>query len=180
MPWWTVTGTSTARLLTARVSPFYSQLSLPGLGSDVSLGGILGLFTRVFLILGMIGLVAVAVRPLAWWRSLVVYLSLVSLAELYLSFLLMQLRAVSQILAEYGVAPPFYGTGQINADVIGLDLNLYHYPVIRTDYGLPFYLGLVAIVFAAGSFTLRSLRETSNEKKGLQAIFTEDSEKPQN
>ena len=174
IPWWTVTGTGSGRLLTVSVSPFYSQLNLLGLSSDPSFPLLLGWFTRLFLVLGVIGLVAVAIRPLAWWRSLVGLFSLVSLAELYLSFLLMQLRAVSQILAAYGVAPPFYGTGRISADVIGLDLNLYRNPVIKTEYGLPFYLGLATLVLAAASFSLRSLRAESLERKGVQAIFTAD------
>lgn len=131
------------------------------------------------MVLGLIGLVAVAVRPMAWWRSLVGSFSLVALAELYLSFLLMQLRAVSQILAAYGVTPPLYGTGQISANVIGLDLSVYHNPVMKTEYGLPFYLGLAAIVLAAASFSLRSLRSESHERKGVQAIFTADTEKLQ-
>ena len=104
--------------------------------------------------------------------------SLVSLAELYLSFLLMQLRAVGQILAAYGVPPPFFGTGQIRADVIGLDLGIYHNPVMKTEYGLPFYLGLATLVLAAASFSFQSLKTGSSTEnnRGVRAIFTADTE----
>jgi hypothetical protein len=177
VPWWTVTGVGSNQLFTVRVSPFYSQTILTGLPSNVPFAWIFGLFTRSFLALGAIGLIAVAVWPLAWWRSLVESLSLVSLTELYLSFLLMQLRAMSKILAAYGVTPPLYGTGQLTTNIIGLDLNLYHDPIIRTEYGLPFYLGLITIVLVVGSISLRSLQAKNiPKKKGVESIFTGDTE----
>ena len=84
---------------------------------------------------------------------------------------------MSQILAAYGVAPPLYGTSHLAANIIGLDSNLYYHPAIRTEYGLPFYLGLVTIVLVAGSISLRNvLAKTTSGKRGVQAIFTGDTE----
>src|SRR5256886_2634195 len=87
-PWWTLTGTTTSNLLNIQVSPFYLHINALGLPSTVSSANNLGSFTRVLLILGSLALFAASVRPTSWWRNLAVYFGLSSLAELYLSFIL--------------------------------------------------------------------------------------------
>src|SRR5207245_8002185 len=84
VPWWTVTGATTSRLLTVQVSPFYLQADATGLSPSTFFSVPLGSFTSLLLILSLIALGASSFHPGAWWNKLAVYFSLCSMTELYL------------------------------------------------------------------------------------------------
>src|SRR6201982_3600128 len=88
-PWWSLNGTVTSKLFSIQISPFFVHIDAIGFPATVPFANALGSFTRTFLLLGFITLFAASIRPTAWWRNLAVYFGLSSLAELYLSFLLM-------------------------------------------------------------------------------------------
>src|SRR5437016_11139023 len=109
-PWWTLTGTTTSNLLSVQVSPFYLHINALGLPPTVSGANNLGSFTRVLLILGSLALFPASIQPTSWWRNLAVYFGLSSLAELYLSFILIYYWTETAIVQAYGIVPPYYVT----------------------------------------------------------------------
>ncbi len=157
-PWWTLTGTTTSRLLNIQLSPFYTQTSLIGSAANPPFTAVLGSFTRLFLILGFIALAAASIRPLAWWRQIAIYLGLTSLAEIYLSFLLMYHALQTALLTEYNVVPAYAGTTMLRATIIGLDLNYYSNPLVTASFGPLFYMGLLSFGLVEGRIFLKTIQ----------------------
>lgn len=177
-PWWTMTGSATSSLLTMQVSPYYFQANAIGLARSAPFADLLGPFTRLLLIIGLIGLAASSVRPTAWWRDLVVYFGLCSLTVLYLSFFLMYQGVQAALLGAYGVIPPYLlsGAGSLPAMVIGLDLNTYLNPSVTGGFSFPFYLGFLGIGLLGGRLIISALqaRKKRTRRKGVAAIFSSE------
>jgi len=158
-PWWTLNGTTTAGLLNIQVSPFYVHINAIGLPQTVPSASALGSFTRTFLLLGFLALFASAIRPTAWWRNLTFYFGLSSLAELYLSFLLMFYWAETAFVNTIGVLPPYFGTTTLQASIIGLDLSYYTAPLVTATFYIPYYLGFLSIGLVLGRSLIKTLHE---------------------
>ena len=158
-PWWTLNGTSTTRLLSIQVSPFYLHINAVGLPSTSAFANGLGSFTRILLFFGFVALAAASIRPTAWWRNLAVYLGLSSLAELYFSFLMMYYWAESAFMAAYGVIPPYSGTTTLQGRILGLDLASYSGPLITGAFTIPFYLGFLGFSLVMGRGIVRVIQE---------------------
>lgn len=177
-PWWTMTGAVTGNLLTMQVSPYYFETAAIGLSRSAPFVDLLGSFTRMLLTVGLLGLAASSVRPTAWWRDLAVYFGLCSLAELYLSFLLMYQGAQTALLGAYGVIPPYLlsGDGSLPARVIGLDFNTYTNPPVTGGFGFPFYLGFFGLAVLGGRLVAGVFQHRKRRigRKGVAAIFTSE------
>lgn len=158
-PWWTLTGTTTSKLLSVQVSPYYLQITATGIAPSASFTTILGSITRFLLILGFIALAASSIRPTAWWRNLAVYFGLSTLAELYFSFLIMYHAAETTLLTAYGIVLPYSGTSHLPANILGLDLNYYSNPLVTASFALPFYLGFLSLGLVAGRLILKNLQD---------------------
>lgn len=144
-PWWTLSGTGNSRLFSVQISPFYLHINATGLPSTLAIANILGALTRVIVFVGFVSLLGTGFKPTAWWRSLAMYFGLASLAELYLSFILMYYWAETAFVGAYGVIPPFYGTTILQASILGLDLKYYANPVVTATFALPYYLGYLGL-----------------------------------
>ena len=177
-PWWTMTGVATSNLLTVQVSPYYFQTNAVGLSPSAPFAALLGSFTRLLLILSLVGLTASSVRPTAWWRDLAVYFGLCSLTELYLSFFLMYHASQTVLLAAYGVLPPYLLSGSSNlpAEIIGLDFNAYLNPPVTGGFSPPFYLGFLGLGLLGGRLIIRALHDVKKrpKRKGVAAIFSSE------
>jgi len=158
-PWWTLTGTTTSNLLNIQVSPFYLHINALGLPSTVSSANNLGSFTRVLLILGSLALFAASVQPTSWWRNLAVYFGLSSLAELYLSFILIYYWTETAIVQAYGVVPPYYGTAALQGSILGLDLKYYSAPLVTASFYFPYYLGFLSMGLVVGRSLIKIIHE---------------------
>jgi hypothetical protein len=156
-PWWTLNGTTTSKLFSVEVSPFFVHIVAVGLPSTVPFANSLGGFTRTFLLVGFIMLFAAGLRPTAWWRNLAVYFGISSLAELYLSFLLMYYWAETAFFNVYGVVLPLSGTATLAANVVGLDFAYYASPLVTASFGLPYYIGFLSIGLVVGRAVIRIL-----------------------
>src|SRR5216684_2280437 len=158
-PWWTLTGTTNAKLLTIQVSPFYLHINAVGLPTTSAFANGLGSFTRILLFFGFVDLVAASIRPTAWWRSLAVYFGLSSLAELYFSFLMMYYWAESAFIQAYGFAPPYSGTTALQGRILGLDVTYYSGPLITAAFAIPFYLGFLSFSLVMSRGIVRVVQE---------------------
>src|SRR3989449_3218212 len=158
-PWWTLAGTTTSNLLSVQVSPFYLHINALGLPSTVSAANNLGSFTRVLLILGSLALFAASVRPTSWWRNLAVYFGLSSLAELYLSFILIYYWAETAIVQAYGIVPPYYGTAALQGSILGLDLKYYSAPLVTASFYFPYYLGFLSLGLVVGRSLIKIIHD---------------------
>jgi hypothetical protein len=158
-PWWSLNGATINNLFSIEVSPFFVHISAIGLPATVPLGNALGIFTRTFLLLGFLSLFAASIRPTAWWRNLAVYFGLSSLAELYLSFLLMFYWAETAFVNTYGTLPPFYGTTNLPVNILGLNLAYYTAPLVTAVFNIPFYIGFVSIGLLLGRSLVKILHE---------------------
>ncbi|HYU88181.1 MAG TPA: hypothetical protein VEL52_05790 [Candidatus Bathyarchaeia archaeon] len=176
-PWWTVTGATTSRLLTVQVSPFSLQADATGLSASTFFSVTLGSFTSLLLILSLIALGASSLHPGTWWSKLTLYFSLCSMTELYLSFLLMYHSALTMLLGAYGILPPYLGTSQLLANIVGLDLNSHRNPLVTASFSLPFYLGFLSIGLITTSLIVNDIveRRKTREMRGVGAIFTNNS-----
>ena len=174
-PWWSIAGATTSRLFTIHVSPYYLDTNAVGFSSP-SFTGPLGSLTSVMLIMLMLVLGASSFHRGAWWGVITRYFSLCVLCELYLSFLLMYHAAETALLGMYGVLPPFSGTMQLPAVIIGLDMNGYLRPLVTAGFNLPFYLGFLSLGLVGGSLILenRSIRKEKRLRQGVAAIFTSE------
>ena len=176
-PWWTLTGTTTSRLLNIQISPYNVQISATGLPPSLAFAQALGSITRFLVVLGFLSFAAASIRPRAWWRSLAVYFGLSTLAELYLSFLLMYHAVETALLSTYGVIPPYYGTHNLSANILGLDLNYYSNPIVTANFTLPFYLGFFGLGLVGGRLFLKTLQDrvlllaTSFLGRGVREIY---------
>jgi hypothetical protein len=163
-----------------QVSPYYFQTTAIGLSRSAPFADLLGSFTRLLLILGLLGLAVSSVRPMAWWRDLAVYLGLCSLAELYLSFFLMYQAAQTSLLGAYGILPPYLlsGASSLPTRVIGLDLNTYANPAVIGGFGLPFYVGFLGLALLGGRLVVSVFQDRKRRplRKGVAAIFTSESD----
>ncbi len=158
-PWWTLTGTTTNNLMNIQVSPFYLHINALGLPSTVSAANNLGSFSRVLLILGSLALFAASIQPTSWWRNLVVYFGLSSLAELYLSFILIYYWAETAIVQAYGIVPPYYGTASLQGSILGLDLKYYSAPLVTASFYFPYYLGFLSLGLVLGRSLIKIIHE---------------------
>src|SRR3989454_1466904 len=158
-PWWTLTGTTTSNLMKIQVSPFYLHISALGLPSTVSAANNLGSFSRVLLILGSLALFAASIQPTSWWRNLAVYFGLSSLAELYLSFILIYYWAETAIVQAYGIVPPYYGTASLQGSILGLDLKYYSAPLVTASFYFPYYLGFLSLGLVLGRSLIKIIHE---------------------
>jgi hypothetical protein len=158
-PWWSLNGTVTSKLFSIQISPFFVHIDAIGLPATVPYANALGSLTRTFLLLGFITLFAASIRPTAWWRNLAVYFGLSSLAELYLSFLLMFYWAETAFVNTYGIIPPFYGTTTLPVNVLGLDLTYYASPLVTASFNIPYYIGFVSVGFILGKTLIKVLHE---------------------
>ena len=158
-PWWSLNGTTTSRLFSIQISPFFVHIDAIGLPTSVPFANALGSLTRTFLLLGFITLFAASIRPTAWWRNLAVYFGLSSLAELYLSFLLMFYWAETAFVNTYGIIPPFYGTTTLPANILGLDLTYYTRPLVTASFNIPYYIGFLSIGLVLGRTLIKVLHE---------------------
>lgn len=176
-PWWTLTGTTTSRLLNIQISPYNVQMTATGLPPSLAFAQALGSITRLLVVLGFLSFAAASIRPMAWWRSLAVYFGLSTLAELYLSFLLMYHAVETALLSTYGVVPPYYGTQHLAANILGLDLNYYSNPMVTANFTLPFYLGLFGLGLVVGRLFLKTLQDrvlllaTSFLGRGIREVY---------
>src|SRR6266568_6047414 len=152
-------GATTNSLFSVQVSPFYVHINAVGLSPTVPLAVGLGSLTRTVLLLGFIAFFVASLRPTAWWRNLAVYFGFASLAELYLSFILMYFWAETAFANAYGVVPPYYGTTSLQANIIGLDLSYYSTPLVTAVFGLPYYLGFVSIGLVMGRTIIKALHD---------------------
>jgi hypothetical protein len=157
--WWTLNGATTSSLFSIQVSPFYLRINAIGLPSTVPLAVSLGSLTRTLLLLGFVALFAASLRPTAWWRNLALYFGFASLAELYLSFILMYYWAETTFVNAYGVVPPFYGTTSLQANILGLNLSYYPTPLVTAAFGVPYYLGFISIGLVMGRTILKALHD---------------------
>jgi len=164
-PWWTLNGTTTSNLFNIQVSPFYVHIAATGLPITVPYAADLGSFTRTLVLLGFLAFFAASIRPTAWWRNLAVYFGLSSLAELYLSFILMYYWAETAFVSTFGILPPQYGTTTFQANVLGLDLNYYSSPLVTATFNIPFYLGFLSVALVMGRAFVRLLHD-----RAIQAI----------
>ena len=160
-PWWTLNGATTNSLFSIQVSPFYLHIDAIGLPSTVPLAVGLGSLTRTLLLLGFVSLFVASLRPTAWWRNLAVYFGFASLAELYLSFVLMYYWAETAFVNAYGVVPPYYGTTSLQANIVGLDLSYYTTPLVRATFFLPYYLGFISIGLVMGRTIIKAFHDRS-------------------
>jgi hypothetical protein len=158
-PWWTLTGTTNTRLFNIEVSPFFVHMIATGLPPTAPYAAFLGSFTRTILLAGFVALFAASIRPAAWWRNLAICFGLSSLAELYLSFLLMFYWAETAFVNTYGVVPPYFGTTVFQATVVGLDLGYYPAPLVTASFSVAFFLGFVSIGLLLGRSVIRILHE---------------------
>jgi len=158
-PWWTLTGTTNARLLSVQVSPYFLHISAIGLPPTSALANGLGSLTRVLIFLGFLALASASIRPTAWWRNLAVYFGLSSLAELYLSFLLMYYWAESAFVIAYGIVPPYSGTATLPGRILGLDLTYYSGPLVTAAFAIPFYLGFIGFSLVMGRGVIRAIQD---------------------
>ncbi len=173
-PWWTLTGTTTSKLLNIQVSPFYIQTSLTGAAANPPFIAILGSFTRVFLILGFVALAAASIRPRAWWRQLALYTGLTSIAEIYLSFLLMYHVVQTALLAQYNVLPAYAGTSTLRTTIIGLDLNQYSNPLVTASLSPVIYLGFLSLALVEARMILKTLQHIGSISAlsgGLRGVY---------
>lgn len=157
--WWTLTGTTNSKLFNILVSPFYVHINAVGLPTTVPLANALGSLTRTLLLLGFLTLFAASIRPTAWWRNLAVYFGVSTLAELYLSFVLMFYWTESIFLNTYGILPPYLGTSHLQTNIVGLDLTPYSTPLVTATFGIPYYLGFISIGLVFGKTIARLLHE---------------------
>ncbi len=144
-PWWTLNGTTNARLFSIQVSPFLVHISATGLPTSVPYANILGSITRTLSLVGFVALFAASIRPTGWWRNLAAYFGLSSLAELYLSFLLMFYWTQTTFLNTYGIVLPYYGTATLPTNIVGLDFGYYASPLVTASFNLSFYLGFLCV-----------------------------------
>jgi hypothetical protein len=158
-PWWTLTGTTNSKLLSIQVSPFYLHINAIGLPATSASAATLGSFTRILLFFGFLALAAASIRPTAWWRSLAVYFGLSSLAELYLSFLMMYYWAESAFVVAYGFVPPYSGTTSLPGRILGLDLTYYSGPLVTASFAIPFYLGFLSFSLVMGRGIIRAIQD---------------------
>jgi hypothetical protein len=158
-PWWTISGTTTSKLFNIQVSPFFVHIAAVGLPSTVPFANGVGAFTRTFLLVGFIMLFAAGLRPTAWWRNLAVYFGISSLAEVYLSFLLMYYWAETAFFNAYGVVLPLSGTAALAANVVGLDFVYYASPLVTASFNLPYYVGFLSIGLVSGRALIKILHE---------------------
>ncbi len=158
-PWWSLNGTTTNSLFSIQVSPFYVHINAVGLPSTVPLAVGLGSLTRTVLLLGFVSFFVASLRSTAWWRNLAVYFGFASLAELYLSFILMYYWAETAFANAYGVVPPYYGTTSLQANIIGLDLSYYTTPLVTAGFGLPYFLGFISIGLVMGRAIIKALHD---------------------
>src|SRR5437870_12649258 len=177
-PWWSITGSTTSKLLTVQVSPSYLQADATGLSASTFFSIPLGSFTSLLLILSLIALGASSFHLGSWWSKLAVYFSLCCMTELYLSFLLMYHGALTMLLGAYGILPPYSGTSHLPANVVGLDLNSHPNPLVTASFSLPFYLGFLSIGLITTSLIVNVIVEKGKmrDHRGVAAIFTTDSE----
>ena len=126
------------------------------------------------LILGFIALAASSIRPLAWWRQLGVYIGLTSLAEVYLSFLLMYHVVQTSLLSLYNVVPAYSGTSRLPATILGLDLNQYSNPLVTASFSPIFYLGFLSFGLVESRIILKTLQHIGSMSvlgAGLREIY---------
>jgi hypothetical protein len=145
--------------LSIQVSPFYLQIAATGIPATTPLASILGASTRVLLILSSLALLATSLRPTVWWRSLVTWLSLASLTELFFSLLLLVHAGQTTLLTAYGTSPPMTGTISYPARIVGTDLNTYLNPSLTASFNLDFYLGLLNLTIVGASTALTMLHD---------------------
>ena len=170
-PWWSVAGTTSSKLLTVQVSPFYLHTSATGLVSTVGFSEFLGPLTRILLILSFVVLGMLSLMPSAWWRELAVYFSLSALIELYFSFFLGYHAAETLLLGAYGIVPPYSGTSNLPTVIVGLDFKTYVSPLVTAGFSVPFYIGFFGLgLLTASILRLRVIREA--RPRGVEAIFT--------
>ncbi len=158
-PWWTLTGTTTATLLSIQVSPFYLHINALGLPPSAAFANNLGTFTRVLLILGSLALFLASIQPTAWWQNLAVYFGLSSLTELYFSFIMNFYWAETAMAQTYGVIPPYYGTAALQGSILGLDLRYYTAPLVTATFNFPYYLGFLCIGLVLGRSVIKMIHE---------------------
>ncbi len=126
------------------------------------------------MILGFIALAAASIRPRAWWRQLAVYTGLTSLAEVYLSFLLMYHVVQNALLSQYNVLPVYTGTSVLRATIIGLDLGYYSNPLVTASLGPVFYLGFLSFGLVEGRMILKTLQHMGSLSTlggGLRGVY---------
>jgi hypothetical protein len=145
--------------LSIQVSPFYLHINAVGLPATSASANVLGSFTRILLFFGFVALAAASIRPTAWWRNLAVYVGLSSLAELYLSFLMMYYWAESAFVVAYGIVPPYSGTVALPGRILGLDLNFYSGPFVTAAFAVPFYLGFLSFSLVMGRGIIKILQD---------------------
>ena len=175
-PWWSIRGANGNNLLTMQVSPFYFHATATGLSTTAPFVEFLGPFTRILLILAFVALGMSSLSPSSWWRELAVYFGLSALIEVYFSFLLIYHAAETTLLGTYGTAPTYYGTSQIPALVVGLDLKTYTQPLVTASFTFPFYFGFVGLGLVGLSLVFDGLRGRKARlgQKGVGSIFTQD------
>lgn len=176
-PWWSVRGTADNNLFSIQVSPYYLKTFATGIDQTVPFAGLLGLATRIVLMVGFFSLFSASLRPNAWWHDFASYVGMSALAELFLSFFLMLHAAETTLLGAYGSLPPFSGTGQLSGSIIGLDLAYHFQPLVTAEFSLPIYLGLVCIGLSGLGFIAR-LKRMKNAMRGVEAIFTSRVDEP--
>lgn len=158
-PWWTLTGTTTSKLLNIQVSPFFLRMNAIGLPPTMAAASNLGSFTRVLLILGSLALLAASFSPTAWWRNLAIYIGLSSLAELYFSFMMMYYWAQSAFIQAYSSVPLYSGTAILPGRILGLDLTYYSGPLVTAAFVFPFYLGFLCFGLVMGRGIIRFVQD---------------------
>ena len=174
-PWWSVAGTTSSQLLSVQVSPFYLHTTATGLVSTVGFSEFLGPLTRILLILSFVVLGMSSLMPSTWWREFAAYFGLSVLIELYFSLFLNYHAAETLLLGAYGIVPPYSGTSNLPAIIVGLDLKTYVSPLVTAGFSLPFYVGFLGLgLLTASIFRLRVIREP--RPRGVEAIFTAESD----
>lgn len=157
-PWWLLRGTTTSQLLEIRVSPFNAILDGIALPSTIPLGNLIGAITRLLLLNASILLGLSAFRPNSWWRKTVQWLTISTLAEVFLSFSLLLHASRIAMFNVYGTETPIYGTQTLYGNILGLDLANYTNPSLTASFAFPFYLGIASLAIVGSTQLLRAIR----------------------
>jgi hypothetical protein len=106
-----------------------------------------------------LALLALSLRPTAWWRPIATWLGLASLTELFFSLFLLIHVGQAALVTAYSANPPTSGTILYPARVIGTDLSTYQSPSLTASFNLDFYLGLLSLTIVGAGTILKMLQE---------------------
>jgi hypothetical protein len=153
------------------------QLDAFGISATPSYALPLGILTRVLLAIASLALLISSLHPQSVWQKPVLWLSLSTLVEAFLSFFLLLHSAQTIFSDTFGTIPPLTGNAVVPGNVLGLDLNSYPSPTITSSFILPYYLGWACLILLGGTESLRFilhprlLLPTGEPSTGLGEVY---------